>query len=136
MKSQSALGTPVERLTRKMFTRIIATLARTLHREDFSVAQIAALYLLDEHGSLRVGQIGAETGRTDPLASRLVDGLVKRGLVARREDTSDRRVRVVALTAKGRAVVARASEERVRTILEATRSMPVAAFAEMLQSNR
>jgi DNA-binding MarR family transcriptional regulator len=130
------IGTPIERLTRTMFTRIISNLSKTLVNEDFSVAQVAALYLLDERQTLRVGELAAELGRSQPSTSRLVDGLVERKLVARREDPTDRRARVLTLTKKGRDTVGRASAERVRTILHVAETAPVPGVAAVLASLR
>ena len=125
MKDDELLGSPVERLTRAMFTRIIANLSATLAAEDLTVAQVAALYLLDERESLRIGELASELGRSQPSISRLVDGLVRKKLVVRKEDAEDRRARTVQLTAKGRAMVDRASIERVRTMLRASRALPL-----------
>lgn len=130
------IGTPIERLTRTMFTRIISNLSKTLVNEDLSVAQVAALYLLDERQALRVGELAEELGRSQPSTSRLVDGLVERKLIARREDPADRRARVLTLTAKGRGLVARASVERVRTILRVAETAPIPGIAAILASLR
>jgi len=135
-KDDALVGSPIERLTRKMFTRIIANLAKTLEREDYSVAQIAALYLLDERQTLRVGELGSELGRSQPSTSRLVDSLVERKLVVRREDVADRRARSLSLTAKGREMVARASAARVRTMLQTAESLPSPGLASLLASLR
>jgi DNA-binding MarR family transcriptional regulator len=135
-KDDALVGSPIERFTRKMFTRIIANLAKTLESEDFSVAQIAALYLLDERQTLRVGELGSELGRSQPSTSRLVDSLVERKLVARREDAADRRARSLSLTAKGREMVARASAARVRTMLSTAESLPIPGLASLIASLR
>jgi len=110
-----------------MFTRIVTGVARSLSESELSVAQLAALYLVDERETLRVGDIATELDRSAPAASRLVDDLVRQGLVARAEDKSDRRARVVTLTEQGRAFVARSSEARVKSIAEAARTMPEVA---------
>lgn len=134
VKDDAVIGTPIERFTRQMFTRIITNLARTLRSDEYSVVQIAALYLLDEKQVLRVGELAVALDRSQPSASRLVDGLVARGLVARDEDPADRRVRVVRLTAEGRAIVTRASVERVRTVLGATEGLSDRAFLRIVRS--
>lgn len=130
------LNSPIERLTRAMFTKIIANLSATLAAEDFSVAQVAALYLLDERGTLRIGELGAELGRSQPSTSRLVDSLVQKKLVVRKQDADDRRARTVQLSAKGRAMVERASIERVRTMLRAARLMPIPQVVSLFESLR
>lgn len=130
------LNSPIERLTRAMFTRIIANLSTTLAAEDFSVAQVAALYLLDERQTLRIGELATELGRSQPSTSRLVDGLVQKKLVVRKQDADDRRARTLQLSAKGRAMVERASVARVRTMLRAARGMPLADVRATFESLR
>lgn len=129
-----ALGSDAERFTRRMFTRILTNVAATLHEDDLSVAQLAALYLLDERGALRVGDVASALGRSAPAASRMVDGLVRQGLVARREDPADRRARVLSLTKKGRAFVDRSSEARMATIAEV--AGPTGALRMLVRSSR
>ncbi len=58
-----------------------------------------------------------------PAASRTVDDLVRRGLVARQEDASDRRMKRVSLTDTGRAVILRLSAARLRGLEEFSRSL-------------
>ena len=77
MKSPG-LGSPAEAATRRMFTRIIASVARSLREHELSVAQLAALYLLDERGTLRVGDVSEELELSLPTTSRLIDDLVRK----------------------------------------------------------
>ena len=57
-----ALGSPPEKLTRRMFTRIITNVARSLQEHELSVAQLALMYLLDEREAMRVGDAATELG--------------------------------------------------------------------------
>src|SRR4051794_11489986 len=123
-----ALGSPAEKFTRRMFTRIIAAVARTLREHDLSVAQLAALYLIDERKALRLGDVAAELGVTLPTASRFVDDLVRQRLVDREEDPSDRRARILTLAAKGRAFIATSSEARMVMIAGAAPDIPTSAI--------
>src|SRR6478752_3866593 len=91
----AASHAPLEALTRRMFTRIITALARTLKSQDLDVVQVAALYLVDERGSMRIGEVAAAVDRTLTSVSRPIDDLVQRGLLQRMEDASDRRARVL-----------------------------------------
>jgi DNA-binding MarR family transcriptional regulator len=70
-----------------------------------------------------VNAIAEELGLSLPAASRAVDGLVGRGLVSRTEDTADRRVKQIALTAEGRAITQRLFELRVAGIQEFVASL-------------
>ena len=61
----------------------------------------------EEPERLSVKQVAEQLGISLPAASRALDPLVKRRLVARHEDAVDRRVKRVRLTTKGEAAVGR-----------------------------
>lgn len=79
-----------------------------------------------------------ETGESNPMgiaerldiapssASRLLDRLVERGLVARTENPHDRRKTNLALTPEGRAAAHRARQEVVRVVQESFGGLPAA----------
>jgi DNA-binding MarR family transcriptional regulator len=75
-----------------------------LERFELSPIQANALWRMDPREALSVGTL-AERFRSDPsnLAAPL-EGLEERGLVVRRPASHDRRVRMVRLTAEGRAL--------------------------------
>lgn len=126
-----ALGSPPEKLTRRMFTRIITNVARSLQEHELSVAQLALMYLLDEREAMRVGDAATELGLSAPTTSRLVDDLVKQELVARSEDPNDRRARILTLGVKGRAFIAKTSEARMSTISSAVADVPASTLASL-----
>jgi DNA-binding MarR family transcriptional regulator len=125
------LGSAPERLTRRMFTRIIASVARSLQEHELSVAQLALLYVLDERETMRIGDVATELGLSAPTTSRLVDDLVRQELVARAEDPTDRRARVLSLATRGRAFIAKSSEARMVTMSAAIADVPASAFATL-----
>lgn len=55
-------GPAIEAFTRMMFTHIITGLARLLRNEGLSIGHIAALHLLDQHGTRSVSEIAAALG--------------------------------------------------------------------------
>jgi MarR family 2-MHQ and catechol resistance regulon transcriptional repressor len=67
---------------------------------DFRVLEI-----LLHKGALPVNTIGPIVGLTPGSISIAVDRLVEKGLVSRAESTEDRRVRIVALTRRGRDLI-------------------------------
>lgn len=80
-----------------------------------SLTQLKAMHILaasDEELSLNglAEQLG---GLSLPTLSRAVDALVQRGYVRRAEDSADRRVKRLSLTAKGRRTIDRLLEIRV-----------------------
>jgi DNA-binding MarR family transcriptional regulator len=73
---------------------------------DLSLSQIRALvaaWRADE--PLSLGALAREVGLSDAAAVRMVDGLLRAGLVVRREDDRDRRVKRITLSEAGAAAV-------------------------------
>ena len=67
--------------------------------------------------------IGPKVWLTPGAISVAVDRLVKKGLVARKERTNDRRVRQVELTAKGRALITRGFREHAAAMEDAVNAL-------------
>ena len=96
---------PMAQFLRLMSTQILAATARNLRSEELSLAELAAVHLLDRSATLRINALAAELSLPMPAASRIVSALVDRGLVARTEDATDRRAKVLTLTTRGRQLV-------------------------------
>ena len=108
----------------EMLARSISQFRRTMVREfvlgiitafgdfDFSLPQMATLLLLDEEGELTIKQVAELVGRSVSATSRLLDQLVERGMVSRREDERDRRAKRVAITESGRRLIATLEQRR------------------------
>lgn len=118
--TETELGSPLEGYMRTMFTQLMAAMARNLRHDNLSLAQVAALHLVDLNKEMRVGELAAELAMQLPGASKLANELVDRGLFRRREDATDRRVKVLSLSKKGVALVERLARQR---IAEATVAM-------------
>ncbi len=89
---------------------------------DISLTQLKVLSHLyelpvpvegEEPKLLSVKQVAEQLGISLPAASRAIDPLVKRRLVARHEDLLDRRVKRVRLTARGETAVGRLLATRI-----------------------
>ncbi|HYX49947.1 MAG TPA: MarR family transcriptional regulator, partial [Ktedonobacteraceae bacterium] len=103
---------------REILTRSISQFRRAIVREfvfnilhtfvdfDFSLPQLATLLMLDQEGELTIKQLTEILGRSISATSRLLDQLVERGMVSRREDEHDRRSKRIAITEKGRLLIA------------------------------
>lgn len=98
-----------------------------------SVPQFRALCLIDRYPTANLSLVAEHLGSSQPSASRLISGLVARGFVKRREGEDDRRQIALAMTARGRSVLATAraatqkhladeidhlSEEQRRTVID------------------
>ena len=76
----------------------------------------------------------AKMRMSPPSVSQMVERLVKLGLVARAEDPSDRRRKTIAVTAKGRTLLARLSAVRAGEYLAGTASLSAPTRARLADS--
>ncbi|KNY20622.1 MarR family transcriptional regulator [Methylobacterium sp. ARG-1] len=105
---------------RQAYTHALQTGARTWRRAANAVAEVHGLSDATAYPLVMIGRLAGEprqnvlaeaVGIEGPSLVRLLDQLAAAGLVVRREDPSDRRAKVIALTASGRAMVARIETE-------------------------
>ena len=89
---------------------------------DLSFSQLRAMFVLSDcQEELAVHELAARLGSSMATAGRAVQALARAGLVTRREDEQDRRVKRVSLTDDGRVLVAgfvQAHREAVRECVE------------------
>lgn len=83
---------------------------------ELSLTQLKALVALRGGDELSVKSLGAALGLSVAATSRAVDGLRDRGLLERREDEQDRRMKRVRLSDEGRTVLTRVAEARIAGI--------------------
>jgi DNA-binding MarR family transcriptional regulator len=82
---------------------------------DLTLTQMKTLGLLDDCvAEVSVKELSERLGLSLPATSRTVDGLLRRGLLSRHEDTEDRRIKRVRLTDDGRAMVQRIVTARLQ----------------------
>lgn len=74
------------------------------HGEDVTPEQWAVLIRLWEQDGRSQAELSEATFRDAPTMSRIIDVLVGRGLLERRQDAADGRVRNIHLTRQGRAL--------------------------------
>jgi DNA-binding MarR family transcriptional regulator len=70
-----------------------------------SMPQMGALFQIDRRGESGVTDLGDDLGVTSSAASQMLERLVQQGLILRSPDPSDRRVKQITLTARGRQVL-------------------------------
>ena len=73
-----------------------------LHGHNLSIAAIAALLELHQHGDQSVSQLATDIGLSVAATSQLIERLVQEKLVTRTESAEDRRRKQLALTTAGR----------------------------------
>ena len=81
---------------------------------DISITQMKTLHALSDcTQEISVKQLSDRLGLSLPGASRIVDALLRRGWVERREDPDDRRMKRVGITPAGREIVDRIETARL-----------------------
>src|SRR6266481_904948 len=87
-------------------TQAIARYAlANLEESGLGLSDFAVLEVLLHKGPLPVNVIGPKVNLTPGSISVAVDRLVAKGLASRAESPADRRVRIVALTPRGKGVI-------------------------------
>jgi DNA-binding MarR family transcriptional regulator len=101
---------------------LLKHLLRSTNREFFAELQDAGIsfsqlkclgVLSNAEAPLSLGALSEDLGLSLAAVSRAVDGLVQRGDVKRQEDPSDRRSKLVTVSARGRATYERVVRVRV-----------------------
>jgi MarR family transcriptional regulator, 2-MHQ and catechol-resistance regulon repressor len=110
-KKQDSSGVHLWLIFMKAFQALIPHAAGSIKRTKLGDSDFRVLEVLLHKGPLPVNTIGPKVWLTPGSISVAVDRLVKKGLVARKERSHDRRVRQVELTAKGRALITRGFRE-------------------------
>jgi DNA-binding MarR family transcriptional regulator len=95
--------------------QFVFNIMRSFGDLDFSLPQLATILLLEEDGELTIRQVAEILGRPLSTTSRMLDQLVERGLVSRREDERDRRAKLVASTGRGQTLVATLEQRRAES---------------------
>ena len=107
-----------------VMSRSTEDFVRFLKERELNYAQYGALMRLYHHGNCAVSDLGNQFGISAPAASQLVEKLVQQHLVERTGDLHDRRVKQLALTDVGRALVKNSFEARLKWALTLGELLP------------
>lgn len=106
------LARNIGQFRRAIVREFVFNILHTFIEFDYSLPQLATLLLLEEEGDLSIKQVTEILGRSVSATSRLLDQLVERGMVSRREDEHDRRSKRIAITEKGKMLIATLEQRR------------------------
>lgn len=116
--SNRIINSPIERFTRILFSKVIQRLAVVVSEEHLSFSQVAALHIIDREGVVNVNDISTSLNLSMSATSRMIDELVKKDLIERKEDQENRRAKTLSLTTSGKKFMDTLSIERVKIIEE------------------
>jgi DNA-binding MarR family transcriptional regulator len=123
------------KLSNQLFTHVLREWVETFMRrsmQDFmefsrgsglSMPQLSVLLHLYYGVGVAVSDIGEHLGVTNPAASQMVDRLVHQNLLERSECPDDRRMKMLALTPKGKELVEESIEARRRWMQQLTTTL-------------
>lgn len=106
----------------------VMRLARRLRQESTGQAtqsQISALFSINKHGPLSLGELAAIEKITPASVTRIVARLEEQGLVERRVGASDRRVAVVNVSKAGRRLISQIRTRRDAYLMERLQGLSV-----------
>src|ERR1700675_1576095 len=115
---QDSAGVHVWLIFMKAFQALIPHAAESIERTELGDSDFRVLEVLLHKGPLPVNTIGPKVWLTPGSISVAIDRLEKKALV-KRTNTDDRRVRLVELTAKGRALVTKTFRKHAIAMEEA-----------------
>jgi DNA-binding MarR family transcriptional regulator len=101
-----------------LVVRLVRAEIRESRPAQLSLQQVRALACVERAAGASLSMVAEQIGLALPSASHLVDGLVRRGLLARRNDADDRRRIRLDLTARGTASLRRAMDLARTTVAE------------------
>ena len=121
--SNKIINSPIERFTRILFSKVIQRLAVVTSEEHLSFSQVAALHIVDREGIVNVNDISTRLNLSMSATSRMIDELVKKDLIERKEDQENRRAKTLSLTTSGKKFMDTLSIERVKIIEESAQTL-------------
>jgi DNA-binding MarR family transcriptional regulator len=102
---------------------------------DLSMTQLKMLFVLDgSEAELTPSELAKSIGLSPAAAGRAADALTRQGIVSRREDDEDRRVKRLALTEHGQECVNRISAARREGLVRLTQSLDPEQRAALSQA--
>lgn len=114
---------------------LVAVAARSLgDAGEVTLPQFRALVVLSNRPGTTVSDLAAALDIHPTTATRLVDRLVRKRLVRRRELADDRRVTHLHLAAAGRRLVQRVTDRRARDLAEIVARMPPGSWSAVRDS--
>ena len=121
--SNRIINSPIERFTRILFSKVIQRLAVVVSEEHLSFSQVAALHIIDRDGVVNVNDISTSLNLSMSATSRMIDELVKKDLVERKEDQENRRAKTLSLTTSGKKFMDTLRIERVKIVEESAQAL-------------
>ena len=118
-----------------LFSRSTPDFFRALSEADVTLTQVKLMHVLDKPDADRtLKDLAEEMSFSLAGASRSIDALHQRGLVERREDENDRRMKRVKITPEGRELLRNLNEMRVAMLAQFVDTLTESERGELLRA--
>ncbi len=117
-----------------LIMRTIRIEMRSHRLQDISVPQFRTLAFLNGHGGASLSEVAEFIGLTLPSMSKMIDGLVARGLVTRQTHAGDRRRMTLALTPAGQSIYQSAHMATQACLAQHLDALPLSERAAIVQA--
>ena len=97
---------------------LLRRIARDDSADGLTAARASALSVLAFGGPQRPGDLARRERVAPPTMTRIVDGMVRDGLVRRKASPSDRRASILEATPRGRAIIERGRARRIQRLAQ------------------
>ena len=88
-----------------LITRELRSEMRKQSSTDLTVAQFRSLAFVDRNAGASLLEVANHLGLTPPSTSRLIDGLISRGMIIREDHPADRRRVKLTVTSRGQRIL-------------------------------
>src|SRR5215208_1444562 len=99
MQSTDPIVTALRKSIGVFIHRSMGNLVSYTKGRNLSMTQVCALFTNQRKGSAGVSDLADELGITSAAASQMLERMVQQELITRTEDPSDRRLKLIVLTA-------------------------------------
>jgi DNA-binding MarR family transcriptional regulator len=123
MQSTEPLVTSLQEAFDIIRHRLMSNIFSYAKDKGLTMAQFSAMIHIFRKGGCGVSDIGSDLGVTNSAASQMLERLVQLKLITRSEDPSDRRVKLIVLTDKGRQILQEGTLTNRNWMEELARSM-------------
>jgi DNA-binding MarR family transcriptional regulator len=134
MQEKQTIAETIRQWMEPFIMRSVQGMSHFARSTGLSMPQFSLLMRLYHEGACEVHDIGRHFDVSSAAVSQLVDRLVQGGLLVRQESPDDRRVRRIALDARGRALIDRGIEERYRWVNDLVGELPADERALVLKA--
>ena len=124
LKEKEGIANTLADLTLEMFERCNLKLERMAKSMNLKVAEFKTLNSFKSDTTLTAGDLARRMELSNSRLTKIMDGLVEKGIVRRELSLKDRRVMEIQLTSEGEEVVKKLKEKYTVTHLEILDNLP------------